>query len=343
MTPQAVVEPPGGPPLTGASVDVDPAEARGKPSRRRLTFDRVSFMVVFLGLPLLIFVLFVIWPFIQAFYYSLTNWSGFTAKMDFIGISNYKKLFSDDIFMTALWNNVLLAIVVPIVTIVLSLALATMVTVGGPSGGRVRGLRNSSFYRVVSFFPYTIPAIIIGILWQRMYDPSTGLVNGILTGIGLEQFASFPWLGDTRTAMPAIMFVIIWSFVGFYMVLFVAAIKGIPAEMYDAARIDGAGRLRTALSVTLPLIRENVQTAYIYLGILALDAFVYMQAMNPGGGPENSTLVMSQDLFTTAFTKGQFGQASAMGVVLAATTLVFAGLVFLVNRLTGGGQSGEAR
>jgi N-acetylglucosamine transport system permease protein len=127
------------------------------------------------------------------------------------------------------------------------------------------------------------------------------------------------------------------------MVLFVAAIKGIPSEMYDAARIDGAGRLRTAFSVTLPLIRENVQTAYIYLGILALDAFVYMQAMNPGGGPENSTLVMSQDLFRTAFSKGQFGLASAMGVTLAAMTLVFAGLVFLVNRLTGGGQPGEAR
>ncbi|OFE16185.1 sugar ABC transporter permease [Humibacillus sp. DSM 29435] len=314
-----------------------------KRSRRRLTFDRVSFMLVFLGLPLAIFVMFVIWPFVQAFYYSLTDWSGFTSKMNFIGVENYQKLWNDDIFMTALKNNVILAIVVPIVTIVLSLALATMVTVGGSSNGAVRGLRNSSFYRVVSFFPYTIPAIITGILWARMYDPSSGLLNAVLTGIGLDGFTSFPWLGDSRTAMPAIMFVIIWSFVGFYMVLFVAAIKGIPSEMYDAARIDGAGRLRTAFSVTIPLIRENVQTAYIYLGILALDAFVYMQAMNPGGGPENSTLVMSQDLFTTAFSKGQFGLASAMGVTLAAMTLVFAGLVFLVNRLTGGGQQGEAR
>lgn len=317
--------------------------SRHKRNKRRLTFDRVSFMVIFLGLPLAIFVMFVIWPFVQAFYYSLTNWSGFTAQMDFIGIENYKKLLADDIFMTALRNNVLLAIFVPLVTIVLSLALATMVTVGGSSHGAIRGLRNSSFYRVVSFFPYTIPAIITGLLWAQMYDPSRGLLNGLLTGVGLSGFDSFPWLGDTTTAMPAIMFVIIWSFVGFYMVLFVAAIKGIPSEMYDAARIDGAGRLRTAFSVTLPLIRDNVQTAYVYLGILALDAFVYMQAMNPGGGPENSTLVMSQDLFTTAFSKGQFGRASAMGVTLAAMTLVFAGLVFLVNRLTGGSQQGDAR
>jgi N-acetylglucosamine transport system permease protein len=312
------------------------ALAPRRKGRRKLTFDRISLMVVFLGLPLAIFLMFVVWPFVQAFYYSLTDWSGFSSDMKFVGLDNYKALFSDDIFLKALRNNILLAVVVPTVTIALSLALASLVTVGGSASGAVRGLRNSSFYRVISFFPYTIPAIIIGLLWAQMYDPSTGLLNGILTKLGLHQFTSYPWLGDTRTAMAASIFVIIWSFVGFYMVLFVAAIKGIPSEFYDAARIDGAGRVRTAYSVTLPLIRGTVQTAYIYLGIFALDAFVYMQALNPGGGPNNSTLVMSQDLFTTAFTKSHFGLASAMGVVLAIVTLMFAGLVFAVNWFTGG-------
>ena len=149
-------------------------------------------------------------------------------------------------------------------------------------------------------------------------------------------FESFPWLGDERTAMAATIFVIVWSMVGFYMVLFVAAIKDIPAEIFEAARIDGAGRFRIATTITMPLIRDNVQTAWIYLGILALDAFVYMAGLNPGGGPDNSTLVMAQQLFTTAFTKGQFGLACAMGVVLAAVTLLFAALVFGVNRLLGG-------
>jgi len=305
-------------------------------SRRKLTFDRISLMVVFLGLPLAIFATFVVWPFLQAFWYSMTDWSGFSPDMNFVGLDNYRKLFGDDIFLKALRNNILLAVVVPTVTIALSLALASMVTVGGAASGAVRGLRHSSFYRVISFFPYTIPAIITGILWQQMYDPSNGLLNGLLTKVGLHRFTSFPWLGDTRTAMAASMFVIIWGFVGFYMVLFVAAIKGIPAEYFDAARIDGAGRVRTAYSVTLPLIRGSVQTAYIYLGIFALDAFVYMQALNPGGGPNNSTLVMSQDLFTTAFTKSQFGLASAMGVVLAITTLTFAAIIFAVNWFTGG-------
>jgi N-acetylglucosamine transport system permease protein len=88
--------------------------------------------------------------------------------------------------------------------------------------------------------------------------------------------------------------------------------------------------------VTLPMVRETIQTAYVYLGILALDAFVYMQALNPSGGPQNTTLVMPQELFNTAFRKGQFGMASAMGVVMAVLTLGFAAVVFLVNRLTGG-------
>ncbi|WP_284975629.1 sugar ABC transporter permease [Arthrobacter sp. efr-133-TYG-104] len=307
-----------------------------KRRRKPLTWDKISFFAVFLGLPLAIYLLFVIWPFVQAFGYSLTDWSGFSPTQNFIGLQNYTKIFTDDIFMKAMGNNVLLVIFLPIITIILSLILASLVTVGGSSKGQIKGLRNSSFYRVVSFFPYTIPAIAIGIMWGQIYDPSGGLLNGLLRGVGLNQFKDFAWLGDKSTAMVATMFVIVWGFVGFYMVLFVAGIKGIPAELFEAARIDGAGRFRTAVSITIPLIRDNIQTAYIYMGILALDAFVYMAALNSGGGPDNSTLVMSQQLFFTAFSKGQFGLASAMGVVLALATLIFSGLVFVVNRLTGG-------
>jgi N-acetylglucosamine transport system permease protein len=256
--------------------------------------------------------------------------------MNFIGLSNYARLFTDSTFLQAMGNNILMAIVVPIVTLGLAMFFATLVTVGGSTRGNVKGLRSSSFYRVISFFPYVIPAIVIGLIWSQIYDPSAGLLNGILTSLGLEQFTSFAWLGDATTARWAVMFVIIWGLVGFYMVLFIAAIKGVPAEVFEAARIDGAGRFRTAISVTIPLIRENVQTAFIYIGILALDAFVYMAALEPGGGPDNTTLVMAQQLFTTAFTKGQFGYACAMGVVLAVITLAYAGLVFAVNRLFGG-------
>jgi N-acetylglucosamine transport system permease protein len=322
-------------PIVTAGEDTTPSPARRghKPGGRKLTFDRVSFFVVFLGLPLAVFLVFVIWPFIQAFYYSLTDWSGFSPVLQYIGFDNYVALFQDDTFLKALRNNVLLAVVVPTVALTMALALATMITVGGRSTGAVRGLSHSGIYRVISFFPYAIPAIVIGIIWSQVYDPSSGLLNGILGAIGVD---GLNWLGDRRIAIWAVMFVIIWNLVGFYTLLFVAAIKQVPAELFDAARIDGAGRLRTAFSVTIPLIRENVQTAYIYLGILVLDAFVYMEALEPGGGPENSTLTMSQDLYITAFQKTQFGMASAMGVVLAVVTLVYAAVVFTINRLTGG-------
>jgi N-acetylglucosamine transport system permease protein len=312
---------------------------RSAARRRRVpSLARLGFLAVFLGVPLAVYLVFVIYPFGRALYFSMTDWSGFTPTYKFVGLDNFTKLFHDDIFMHALRNNVELGIVVPLVTIVLGLAIATVVTVGGPTRGSIRGIGGSGFYRVVSFFPYTVPAIVIGLIWAQVYDPSAGILNGFLTKIGLSGFKDFAWLGDPRTAMPASMFVIIWSSVGFYTVLFVAAIKGIPAEIYESARMDGAGRFRTAVSMTLPLVRDTVQTAYIYLGILALDAFVYMQALNPNGGPANTTLTMSQDLYNTAFRKGQYGYATAMGVVLAVVTLLFAAIIFTLNRLTGGGE-----
>ena len=307
------------------------------------SFEQTSFFLVFLGLPLAIYVIFVISPFVQAFYYSLTDWSGFSKSMNFIGFDNYLRLLQDDIFLKAVANSIFLVVVLPPLVIVLSLTLATLVTVGGVSRGEVRGLAHSDIYRVISFFPYTVPAIVIGIVWAQMYDPSNGLLNGILTAIGFTSLKSFAWLGDERTAMGASIFVIAWSMVGFYMVLFVAAIKGIPAEVYDAARVDGAGRIRTAISITVPMIRDTIRTAYIYLGILALDAFVYMQALNSNGGPANSTLVISQDLLVTAFKKGKFGYASSMGATLAIITLAFAALVFFVFWLTGERSIGKPK
>ena len=299
------------------------------------SLENTGFTLVFLGLPLAIYVVFVISPFVQAFYYSLTDWSGFSKSMNFVGLANYVSLLSDPVFTKAVYNSLVLVVVLPPLVIILSLTLATLVTVGGATRGEVQGLKHSSLYRIISFFPYTVPAIVIGILWAQMYDPSSGLLNGLLTALGFDFFKSFAWLGNERTAMGASIFVIAWSMVGFYMVLFIAAIKGIPSEVFEAARVDGAGRFRTAISVTVPMISDTIRTAYIYLGILALDAFVYMQALNPGGGPANSTVVISQHLLNTAFKKGKFGYASSMGASLALMTLIFAALVFLVFWLLG--------
>lgn len=299
------------------------------------SIESAGFALVFLGLPLAIYVIFVISPFVQAFYYSMTDWKGFSPKMNFVGFANYFALAQDPVFIKAVMNSIVLVLVLPPLVIALSVTLATLVTIGGSTQGEIQGLKHASIYRIISFFPYTVPAIVIGILWAQMYDPSSGLLNGLLTLMGFDFFKSFAWLGDERTAMGASIFVIAWSMVGFYMVLFIAAIKGIPAEVYEAARVDGAGRFRTAISITVPMIRDNIRTAYIYLGILALDAFVYMQALNPSGGPANSTVVISQHLLNTAFKKGKVGYATSMGATLAIITLLFAGIVFLVFWWTG--------
>lgn len=320
---------------SGGSADLGPLRKR----KRHITFDKASFMVVFLGLPLLIYLGLVIYPFIQAVHYSFTNWRGFSpiSQASYIGFDNYKYILSADTrFLTAVGNNVTMAILLPLVTIILSLVLAIVITMGGSSHGNVRGIGGAGFYRIVSFFPYVIPGIVIGLMWRLLFMPDSGFVNAILTAVGLDRFDNFAWLGNQNTALPISIFVIIWGFVGFYMLLFIAGIKSIPAELYEAARIDGAGRLTTAVRITIPLLRDNIQTAYIYMGIIALDAFVYMTALNPTGGPNYSTLVMSQHIFRTAFLDGQSGRASAMGVVMAIITLAFAGLIFAVNRLTGG-------
>ena len=298
--------------------------------RARLTFDSVSFFVVFLGVPLTLFLVFVIWPFVQAAFYSLTDWGGFSREFNIVGLDNYTRLLNDDRFLTALGNNLQLAVFVPLLTISIALLFASLVTIGGRGIGQTTGVRNSGFYRVVSFFPYVIPVVVTGVIFARVFDPSSGLLNAVLP-TALEQ----NWLGQVSTAMPASMFVIIWGYIGFYMLLFIAAIKDIPAEVLEASRLDGAGRLRTAFSITIPMIAGNLQTAWVYLGIASLDAFIVMAMLNAQGGPDNSTLVMPQYLFEM-FKTGQFGYASTIGVAMAVVTLAYAAVVFGIMRLIRG-------
>ncbi|MGO2816097.1 MAG: carbohydrate ABC transporter permease, partial [Brevibacterium aurantiacum] len=305
--------------------------------RRRPSLERMLFFLVFLGLPLVVYLMFVVSPFLQSFYYSLTNWSGLSPSMDFIGLENYERIFGDAVFWKSLRNNLILLVLLPTITITLSFALAVMVTIGGSTHGGVRGVRGAGFYRVISFFPYAVPAVITGILFNFIYHPGGGLLNGFLNlvvgavnaVIGLLGLGPVPevhnaWLGDQRFALAAVAFAMIWTFVGFYMVLFVASIKSIPSEVLEAARIDGAGRLRTAVQVVAPMVRDNISTAVVYIGIFALDAFTFISVMTPNGGTGNSTKVVSLHLYQTAFRDGRFGEASAMGVLMAIVTMLVA-------------------
>jgi len=271
------------------------------------TRARHSGLVVgFLALPLALYGLFVLWPYGQAIYISLTNWNGFSRHQTFVGLRNFAKLMRDDLFRAGLTHNLIMLVVLPVVTIGLGLFFASMLNVDRAG----RGIRGNSFYKFVYFLPQVLPIAVIGVLWQFVYTPRSGLLNALL---GTNR----AWLGNPSTALAAVMVVMVWSAVGFYVVLFSAAMQSIPAEIYEAAALDGAGRWRTFFGLTLPLLRDTVRVGLIYVSIGALDGFALVQIMTVGpGGPDNSTEVIGLTLYRRAFSDGQFGYASAIGVVM---------------------------
>ncbi|GAA3986082.1 sugar ABC transporter permease [Allokutzneria multivorans] len=284
---------------------------------------------------LVLHVVFVLSPYAQAFYLSLTDWTGVAGQANFVGLDNFAKLGEDPLFLSALGNNALMLIVVPLATIAIALFLSSMLNLGGRRGrAEVGGVAGGKFYKIVYFFPQLLSVPIIAVLWQFVYSPNNGLLNGFLSSVGLDGLAR-TWLADGSTALWAIMAVMIWSAVGFYVVLFSAAMDSIPRELFEAARLDGAGRFATFRSITLPLVRDNVNAAFVYLGIAALDGFALVQILSVGpGGPDGATEVIGLGLYRNAFSFGQFGYASAMGVALFFLTLTLAVIAMRSGRRT---------
>jgi N-acetylglucosamine transport system permease protein len=297
-----------------------------------MRYGKYRFIASFLAVPLLLYIVFVVSPYLQAIYISMTDWRGFSPNRNFIGLANYVELASDGRFWRAMWHNALLLIVVPVVTLGIALFLATMTTVAGRRGSVGRGgVRGSRFYQVVFVFPHVVPLVIAGVLFGFFYNPEAGLLNGLLRLVGFD-WLTRAWLGDTTFALPAVMAVLIWSFVGFFYVVLSAAMKSLPTEVFEAAVLDGAGGIRTFVSITIPMLTDSIQTSYIYLGILMLDAFALLQVMLPDGGPDGSTEVVAQYLYRAAFTDGRFGYASAIGVALCLVTLALAIVVLRMGR-----------
>ena len=291
---------------------------------------RWRFLVGALVPALVLHVVFVLSPYAQAFYLSLTDWTGVAGEAHFVGVDNYVRLAGDSLFLDAVRNNAMMLVLVPLATIGIGLFLASMMHLGGRSGRR--GIAGSGAYQIVYFFPQLLSLVVIAVLWGFVYNPNNGLLNGALRGIGLDGLTR-SWLASPSLALIAVMAVLVWSSVGFYVVLFSAAIDGIPKELFEAALLDGAGGWATFRKVTFPLIRETVQVAFVYLGIAALDAFAVVQVMTVGpGGPDGATEVIGLSLYRNAFTYGKFGYASAMGVALFFATLTLAVLALRSGR-----------
>ncbi|MEE6311741.1 sugar ABC transporter permease [Plantactinospora veratri] len=292
---------------------------------------KYPFVIGFLFLPVTIYAVFVIAPYAQAFQLAMTNWRGIGAP-EWIGFENFQRLFNDTAFWKAVQHHGILLLALPLITIAIALFFAFLLNVGGGSkGGQRVGVRGSAFYRVVFFFPQVLAVAIIAVLFQMVYRPDeSGLINGVLTKIGLDPVF---FLINPNLALWSIIGVLVWQAVGFYVVLFSAGMASIPTEIYEAAEIDGASKITLFFRVTLPLLWDTLQVAWVYLGIAAFDAFAIVAVLSvDSGGPDGATTVLAMEIYRNAFVYGRAGYASAMGVALFFLTITFAALALRVSK-----------
>lgn len=265
-------------------------------------------------LPALAFViLFIYYPIIQNFIYSMFRWSSFSEERIFVGLEYYKRLFADPIFYIALKNNVLYAIFSIVFQVGLGMVLAAVLE-------EKIMRRYQTFFRTVYFIPSVISITVVGLLFQLIYNPNIGLLNAFLNAIGLESL-THDWLGQSSTAMYAVIAISQWQYVGYIMLLFLVAIQKIPEELYESAMIDGASAFQKFIHVTIPQIKETILVSSIITVIGAFKVFDEVYVMT-AGGPGRSTEVLASYLYRTGFRNDEMGYAATIATLIFLITFV---------------------
>ncbi|MEV6630118.1 sugar ABC transporter permease [Actinoplanes sp. NPDC051470] len=291
---------------------------------------KYPFIIGFLVVPVALYVTFVVAAYVQTFQLAFTDWSGL-GPITYVGFDNFVTMWNDSLFWRSIQHNLFVLLVLPILTIALALVFAFLLNVGGGhKGGTTRGVWGSKLYRVIFFFPQLLALAIVAVIFGRVYSPDdSGLINGLLPA-GTEPIL---FLADGNLALISIVAVLIWQSVGFYVVLFSAGMGSISPEIYEAAAIDGANRITLFFRITVPLLWQTIQVAWVYLGIAAFDCFALVNIMSvERGGPDGATSVLSMMIYRNAFEFSQAGYASALGVSLFILTLAFAALTLRVTR-----------
>lgn len=252
-----------------------------------------------------IYSLFVIYPLIQAFQYSFTQWDGIGEK-EFVGFSNYVQIFQSPELVASIRNSLSLILFFSVFPIFFGLLLANFIV-------RIRTQKIRSITQVVLFFPQILPLAASGIAWSWMYA-NNGLVNQFFRAVGLESWTQ-SWLAGFSTALPAVGIIGAWVLTGFCSVLLSTGISKIDPSLYEAARIDGANWWSEFRNVTIPGLRQEISVLITVTTIAALSSFdiIYVTTL---GGPGSSTLVPGISIYRLAFTQSAVGLASAFGVVL---------------------------
>jgi multiple sugar transport system permease protein len=228
----------------------------------------------------------------------------------FVGLGNFTRLFMDGSFLQALKNNVAFTLVVVPLQCSLALLLAILVN------QRLPGVK---LFRTIYFSPVAIAMVVAGVIWTLLFNPQ-GMINNVLNRLSSNQVGELRWLADTRLAMPAIVIVSIWSSVGFQMVVFLAGLQEISAELYDAAAIDGANTWQRLRYVTLPQLRHTTVFVVVTTTILAFRLFTPVEVMTRGG-PQGTTNTVVRYMVETGFRTSRIGYASAMTIVFLLVVL----------------------
>jgi len=269
--------------------------------------------------------LFVYYPLVANFGYSFFRFSAGAGDMTFVGLDNIERLFSDPVIRTALGNNVLYAVVSILFQVVGGLIVAAWLT-------RLLGRRMGAILRSVYFLPAVISMTVIALLFTFIFNARGGLLNAFLDLIGIDG-ASTAWLADVDTAMGAVISVSQWQSVGYITMLYVVALQQIPAELYEAASIDGAGRIRQFWNVTVPQAKEMIFVAMILTVSGAFTVFNEPYILTRGG-PGNTTQVLATYMYNQGFFQNQMGYASAIASVIFVITLLLS-IVQLVSFRSG--------
>lgn len=261
---------------------------------------------------------FMIYPLIRAVQLSLYEWDGLSLAT-FVGFANYQEVLTDPELRASFAHALVLIFFYAVLPVAIGLMLGAVL-----HRARVRGL---AAFRTIVFLPQVIALVVVAIAWRQIYAPD-GTLNSVLEAIGLDQLAR-PWLGDFVLALPAVGLIGTWVQTGLVTVLLLAGMSRIPGELYESARLDGAGPVREFFAVTLPAVRGEIVVALTLTIIAALKTFDLIY-VTTGGGPGNSTSVPSYEVFRRAFELGQVGSAAAIAIVL--TVMIFA-INLIVNRI----------
>jgi len=257
-------------------------------------------------LPVILFYLvFRIYPAAIMFYGTLFDWSPVTPldRMKFVGLQNFQRMYSDPLLWASLQNSLLITVETIVIQSALGLAFAVLIA-------QIR--RGRSIYRTAYFMPMALPLVFVGMIWSWLCSGEFGLLNAVL---GLVGIPSVSWLSDPALALTMITWANIWKWVGFSMAVYIAGIEGISQELYEAARIDGAGRLRSFWSITLPLLRTPTSILVLVTTVGTIQTFDLVWVMTRGG-PGNATYILPLYMYWEAFHNFDMGYSSVISMIL---------------------------